>query len=76
MKKITHINAAQLAIGIQSILLEMYKKQGIAKYPISEFERLIVAGKGVSTEDAERVTEAVINTGIIRWSLSDNCFAL
>lgn len=76
MKKLTKIDAVRLATGIQSILLDMYKKHGSAQYPIAEFERLIMESKQVDKESAELVTEKVINTGIIRWSLTDNCFVL
>lgn len=76
MKKLTSVNAVQLAIGIQSILLDMVKEGKEAKYPVREFERLICETKQVSKQDAERVTEKVINTGIIRGQLCPSCFVL
>lgn len=80
MKQITKIDAVPLATGIQKILLDMIKEKNIdpndAKYPIKEFERLIVQDKGVSKKEAERVTEAVINTRILRWEIFGNNFIL
>lgn len=77
MKQITKIDAVKLAIGMQSIILDIAKKEGReARYPIRLFEEQIVERKGVSKKEAERVTEAVINTGIIRWDLSSNSFVL
>lgn len=77
MKTITKIEATKLAIGMQSILLDIAKEQGReAKYPIRLFEDQIVERKRVSKKDAEKVTEAIINTGIIRWELGSNSFVL
>jgi SOS-response transcriptional repressor LexA len=77
MKTITKIEATKLAIGMQSILLDIAKEQGReAKYPIRLFEEMIVKQKAVSKKDAEKVTEAIINTGIIRWELGSNSFVL
>lgn len=78
MKKLTNINAEKLAIGIQSILLDMRIKKGIKEpsYPVPEFERLIQEEKEVSKEDAELVTERILNIGIIRWDIIGNNFVL
>lgn len=74
MNKITKIEAEKLAIGIQKILLDMKVKD--PSYPVKEFERLIMEEKGVSKKDAEKVTEAVINTGILKWEIFANNFVL
>lgn len=76
MKTIVKIDAVKLAIGIQAILLDMVKEGKTAQYPVAEFERLIVKQKQVSKADAEKVTERIIGTGIIRWELGANCFVL
>lgn len=76
MKVITKIDAVKLAQGIQQILLTMIKDGVDPRYPIKEFERLIIESKGVSPTEAERVTEKILNTGIIRWELGRNCFVL
>ena len=80
MKTITKIDAVQLAIGLQNILLDMAKKQNLhpsdAKYPVLLFEEMIIDQKNVSKKDAELVTERVINTGILRWDIMANCFIL
>lgn len=76
MNTITKIDAVPLAIGLQKLLLEMVKDGKEGKYPCRLFEDLIVTTKGVSREDAERVTEKIINTGILRWEMGANCFVL
>ena len=76
MKVITKIDAVKLAQGIQQILLTMIKDGVDPRYPIKEFERLIIESKGISPTEAERVTEKILNTGIIRWELGRNCFVL
>lgn len=80
-RKITKIEAEKLAIGMLQILTSMYadNKENPEKgagYPVAEFERLIMESKGVSRSEAERVTDAVINTGIIRWDMSNNLFVI
>ena len=75
-KIITRIDAVPLAIGIQKLLLEMYKKYGESAYPIKAFEQMIMNSKNVSIKEAERVTEKVINTGIIRRGINHNAFIL
>ena len=78
MKVITKVDAVPLAIGIQKVLLELAKKYELqsAKYPVREFERLLMESKGVSKKEAEKVTEKIINTGIIRWEMIGNNFVL
>jgi len=80
MKTITKIDAVQLAVGLQNILLDMAKKQNLhpsdVKYPVLLFEEMIIDQKNVSKKDAELVTERVINTGILRWDIIANCFIL
>ena len=76
-RKITHIDSVRLASGIQSILLDM-KKTGIKepRFPVARFEEMIQEQHLVSKAEAERVTEKVINTGILRWELFANNFIL
>lgn len=76
MRKITKIDSVKLACGIQQVLLQMVKDGKDAKYPIGPFEALIMKQHNVPLAEAEKVTEKVINTGIIRWCLNDNCFVL
>ena len=79
MKTITKIDSVKLASGIQAILLDMAKGKEPdfePSYPVAESERLICESKGVSKKEAERVTEEVINTGIIRWKIFGNNFVL
>jgi hypothetical protein len=77
MKKITHIDAEKLAIGMQKILLDM-KKDGIAEphFPVERFEEMIQEQHGVSKKDAELVTEKMIGTGIVRWEIFANRIVL
>ena len=80
MKTITKIDAVQLAIGLQSILLDMVKSQNLhpseVKYSVLLFEQMIIDEKDVSKKDAELVTERVLKTGILRWDIMANCFIL
>lgn len=81
MKVISRIDAPKLAMGIQQILLDMYakakeKEVEFLGYPVDVFERMIMEDKQVSKDDAERVTEKILNTGIIRWDLTNNTFVL
>jgi len=81
MKVISRIDAPKLAMGLQQILLDMdakAKEKGVEflGYPVDVFERMIMEDKQVSKDDAERVTEKVLNTGIIRWDLTRNTFVL
>lgn len=80
MKTITKIDAVALATGIQALLLDMIKQKGIepleATYPVNEFERIIMEEKQVNKKEAERVTERVLGTGIIRWDIYNNSFIL
>ena len=81
-KVLTKVDAVPLATGIQAILLDMSKKLAAEgsdespRYPVAEFERLLMESKGISREQAEYVTERIICTGIIRWELGANCFVL
>lgn len=76
MKTITKIDAVPLAIGIQQILLDMVKKGNDPRFPVEYFEQIVMNRHDVSKQDAELVTERIINTGIIRWELGANCFVL
>lgn len=77
-KRITHINALRLATGLQAVLLQMLKDHPDkeAKLSVPWFENLICERKGVSLKEAAKVTEAVINTGILRWEIFGNYFVL
>lgn len=75
MKTITHIDRTKLAFGLQKILLDLAQEGKPARYPIAEFERLITR-RGIPKSEAEKVTEAIIETGILRWELGSNCFVL
>ena len=76
MKTLTKVDAIKLATGIQQILLDMAKAGIEPSYPIDNFEHNIVERKQVTRKEAGRVTELVINTGIIRWDLGSNAFVL
>lgn len=76
MNKVTRIQAVPLAIGLQQILLSKFKKTEEAFIPVEYFEQLIIETKKVSREEAAKVTEAVISTGILRWDMSNNNFIL
>ena len=65
-----------LAIGLQKLLLDMKRAGKPAGYPVAEFERMIAEDKDVSLEEAGTVTVAVVQTGIIKWDLSNNLFVL
>lgn len=72
---ITKIDAVNLACGLQQILLDKVKKGEDAVLPCQYLEQLVMERHGVSKKEAEKVTEAVINTGILRWEkgiLSNN----
>lgn len=73
---ITKIDAVPLAIGIQQILLDMQKKGNDPRFPVNYFEQILMDNHKVSKESAELVTEKIINTGILRWELGENCFVL
>lgn len=77
-KRITHINALRLATGLQAVLLQMLKDHPDkeAKLSVPWFENLICERKSVSLKEAAKVTEAVINTGILRWEIFGNYFVL
>lgn len=76
MKRVVKIEADKLATGIRDILLDMKRAGKEPSYPVKEFERLIMESKGVSKKEAEKVTEAVINTGIIQWEIYGNNFII
>ena len=76
MKTITRIDSTRLACGIQQILLDMMKKGNDPRYPVEVFEQMIMDCKGVSREEAEKVTEKILGTGILRWEIGANCFVL
>lgn len=80
MNKLISVDVEKLTIGIQKILLDMVKEQGIspgsAKFPVKRFEEMVVEGKGISKKEAESITEKVINMGIIRWEIFGNNFVL
>lgn len=76
MKTLTKVDAVPLAIGIQKILLDMAKKGNDPKYPVEYFEQMIMDRKQVSRKAAELVTEKILGTGIIRFSIYENCFVL
>lgn len=77
MKKITKIDSTNLAAGILATITQMMA-DGVEtpEFPIARFEALIVARHGVSKSDAEKVTEEVLNTGIIKWNIHNNSFCL
>ena len=77
MRTITGIDANQLAIGLQRILLDM-KMSGtdLPSISIDKFENTIQEEHGVSKRDAEEVTVSIINTGILRWEIFANNFIL
>ena len=76
MKYIRKVDAVKLARGLKEILREMYDDGLTGGFPIARFEEMIVEKYGVDLADAEGVTEAVINTGIVAWSMGSNHFVL
>jgi hypothetical protein len=76
MRIITKIDANKLATGILDLLIQMKKDTGEASYPVPLFEKYIIEQHGVPKEEAERVTEAVLSTSIIRWDIIENNFVI
>ena len=76
-RKITSVDAEKLAQGMKQILLDM-KADGIEEpfFPVKRFEAMIQEQHGVSAKDAEKVTEMVINRGVLRWEIFANNFVL
>lgn len=78
MKIITLIQKNKLAFGLLDILLDIGKENPDIEpsIPVEYLEQLVMTQHGVSKEEAEKVSEAVISTGIIRWRLHDNCIVI
>jgi hypothetical protein len=73
---VTSIQANHLANGIKNILLDMKRDTGRSEFPVSMFERYIIEQHGVPKQEAEKVTEAVIATGILGWDIFGNNLVL
>lgn len=73
---ITKIESVKLAQGLQQILLDMARTSEDPHLPVAWLKDLIVKRKQVDKTEAERVIEAVINTGILRWELGRDALVL
>lgn len=78
MKTITRIDANAIAHGLLEILLDMEKKNPDKEpsIPVDYVERMVMETKGVDLEEAKKVTEKVISTGILRWSIFENTLVI
>lgn len=73
---VLHADVLRLTTGIQAALISMAQDGKEPLYPISVFESYVVRKFNCKESDAEKLTEKILNTGIIRMSIYDQCFTL